>query len=139
MHDVQPMHVVQREQELLDDRDSIPLSEPMLPPNHVEEVAPSDKLHHDIVAPSVFHQLKDASDVRMDGLLQYAQLILVQLLEHFIALERLLTDYLDRARDLRQLVLAKLYRAKRPIAQLPAYRVMVLEPRDFLKGSLRLE
>ena len=112
MHDIEVVHVVEGQQELLDDVRCVSFRE--FPPvfNHVEKVATRDQLHDDVVAAIVFHQFEDSCDVGMHRLLQRSKLISVQLLEQFVFLQASLSDDFDGAGYLGLLVLTKFDRAK---------------------------
>lgn len=85
MHNVLAVHVVESEQDLLDDVCGVALRESTpAAVNHFKQVSTGDKLHDDVEAAIIFHQLKDTSDVRMHCLFKDCKLILVQLLENFV-------------------------------------------------------
>ena len=109
VHDVQLVHVVEGQAELLDHGGRLFLRKLLLLLDHIKEVAARDKLHDDIIAPGVLHKLKDACDMRVHCLLQYIQLVLVQLLVHIGDLEASLRNFLDCAGYIRHLVLAEMH------------------------------
>ena len=85
MHNVLAVHVVESEQDLLDDVCGVALRESTpAAVNHFKQVSTGDKLHDYVEAAIIFHQLKDTSDMRMHCLFKDCKLILVQLLENFV-------------------------------------------------------
>lgn len=139
VHDVQTVHVVERQAELLYDRDGLELRELALVPDHVKEVATADELHDDVVAPSVLHQFKDARDVRVHSFLEHIQLVLVQLLVHVSDHQAALADDLDCAWHTRLSVLTKLDSSEGPAANLLAHLVVSHKVFDLFESSLLLE
>ena len=99
MHDVETVHVVQGKHELLDHVGGLRFRELLLLLNHVEQVAPCDELHDDVVAPGIFHELKNARDMRMNRLLKDLELVFVELLVDVGHLKRSLVDNFDGAED----------------------------------------
>ena len=85
MHNVLAVHVIESEQDLFDDVCGVALrkSAPAVV-YHFKQVSTGDKLHDNVEAAVIFHQLKDTSDVRMHCLFKDCKLILVQLLENFV-------------------------------------------------------
>ena len=100
MHNVQAMHVVEGEGELSDDVGCFLLCEFFFALDHIKQVSSSDQFHDYVVAPIVLQKLEDSGDVRMNGLFQDGQFVLVQHLVHIRHLEAALADDLNRTRHL---------------------------------------
>ena len=98
MHDVETVHVVKGFGELLDDGGGRFFSELMLAFNHIEQVSSSNQFHNDIVASCILHKFENTCDVRMLGLFEDGELVLVQLLVDLSDLEAALADDFDGAR-----------------------------------------
>ena len=139
MHDLETMHVVQRQQELLDNIRCIVLGEASLFTDHFQQVAPRNEFHDDVVVAIIFHQLKDARDVGMKRGLEDLKLILIELLVHLIFPEGRLANDFDGAGNLRLPVLAELDRSKGAASYFSRHRVMFLKPLDFLEGDFGFE
>ena len=106
MHDVQSVHVVESEAELLDNVGGSVFRERTLFLNHVEQITARNQLHDNVVASAIFHELKDASNVGVDRLLEHIQLVRVELLIDIGYLEAALFDDLNSAGHTRFLVLS---------------------------------
>ena len=80
MHDVLVVHVVQSQTQLLDDASSLVFLEHAHALDLIEEIAASNQLHDDVVAPLIFKKLEYACDMWVHSVLKNSELVLVQFL-----------------------------------------------------------
>ena len=136
MHDRKVVHVIEGKEELLHHMAGLVLSEGLKLTNLGEKVATVDDLHDDVVIPAIFHQLKYASDMRMNGILKHLKLILVEILVDLVDLKRALLDNLDGTRCLGCAVHTKVDRAESSCAHFLPLGVLFVEFGYFLKLHL---
>ena len=99
MHDVLGVHEVEGEQHLVNDASCALLREAVALLTHdlLHQVPAAHQLCHDVIIAGVLHQVKDTSDVRVLGLLEHLELVLVEFFVDLVLTQLLLTDYLDSA------------------------------------------
>jgi len=84
MHNVQVVHVVQRQNQLLHNVRGLLFGEMLQVADPLEEVAARDELHDHVVVARVLHQFEDACYVGMHGFFEDLQLVGVQRLKHLV-------------------------------------------------------
>ena len=112
------VHVVQREENLVDYFGGLIFSETTDIRQFLEQVASTDELCDDEVAVAVFHELEHPHDVGVGGLFEYLQFALHQFHVDFALCQPLLFYHFYGHRRLSVLVRSLVYCAKCPLRQL---------------------
>ena len=133
------MHVVEGQENLLDNVGSYPLRDTLALNHFLEKVATGAEFHNDEVVPVILEQLEDSGDVWVVCLLQYLELVPHQLLVYFGLSEHGLLDDFYCNRHLGLKMVAESDGAKRPTAEFLSQLISVCDLSRLPEPSCRLE
>ena len=139
MHDILPMHIVERQEKLLDNVSCLLLVDPLHFDDVFVELAAGHQFCDDVEASIVLQKLKDPHYMRMISLRQDVQLLLHEVDQDLVLADVLLTDGLDGASNAGLQVDALSHLAEAALAEDAAHFVLLAHIRCLLQALEQTE